>query len=287
MVCAKPEKECPKVSSCNCCGNFTCFFLRCCKLGGKFRKNETKQQHKHNTWEPHVGRKTIISTWVRLEWKRFWVNKWMVNECFFWKDHLFEPFSLYNLCCLKSTVGLFSGSQVASKGDETNPLKACGWFSGWSFPLGRCWVIKVSGWKRYLSLLKISISKPGSFWRIHAKKRQLQKNRFSVVESIPTKFCQLSIFGTHFWDKDSTRVPSRGTIGTRAIESNRDIHGAHPQGRRVLLGYPENPSHPALSILNLFKAVHKQNRVLEKVARFICDKSTQFSIIPKLELRSI
>lgn len=26
MVCAKPEKECPKVSSCNCCGNFTCFF---------------------------------------------------------------------------------------------------------------------------------------------------------------------------------------------------------------------------------------------------------------------
>lgn len=69
--------------------------------------------------------------------ERFWVKKWMVNECFFWKDHLFEPISLYNRLAAW-------GSQVASKGDETNPLKACGWFSGWSFPLGRCWVIKVS-----------------------------------------------------------------------------------------------------------------------------------------------
>ena len=237
-----------------------------------------------------MGRKTIISTWVRFSMEHFWVNKWMVNECGSFERTTYSAadFALQSLLPEKYPVGVFSGSQVAArKGDETNPLKACGWFSGWSFPLGSTLLgQKRYPWKRFFCPCS-KFSKPGSFWRIHAKKRQLQKNRFSVVESIPTKFCQQSIFGTHFWDKDSTRVPFRGTIGTRAIESNRDIHGAHPQGRSVLLGYPENPWYPALSILNLFKAVHKQNRVLEKVASFICDKSTQFSIFPKLELRSI
>ena len=42
----------------------------------------------------------------------------------------FEPISLYNLCC----VGLFSGSQVASKGDETNPPKGVWVIFGMKFP---------------------------------------------------------------------------------------------------------------------------------------------------------
>ena len=218
MVCAKPEKECPKVSSCNCCGNFTCFFLRCCKLGGKFRKNETKQQHKHNTWEPHMGRKTIISTWVRLEWKRFWVNKWMVNECFFWKDHLFEPFSLYNLCCLKSTVGLFSGSQVASKGDETNPLKACGWFSGWSFPLGRCWVIKVSGWKRLLVPAQNFNFQARFFLKNSCKKTTTSEKSFFCC----WKYSNQILPTIHFWDTFLRQGFYSSTIpGNHWYKSNR------------------------------------------------------------------
>ena len=82
MVCAKPEKECPKVSSCNCCGNFTCFSALL-YVGWEIQEKRNKAQNKHNTWDPHMGRKNYHINLGEIGMERFWVNKWMVNESVF------------------------------------------------------------------------------------------------------------------------------------------------------------------------------------------------------------
>lgn len=230
-----------------------------------------------------MGRKNNHINLGEIGMERFWVNKWMVNFVFLLKvDHLFGSrfFALQSLLPEKYSRMIF---RITSgfKGGWNQPPKGVWVIFGMKFPLGHCWVIKVSLEEITCPCSNFQFPSQVLFEEFMQKNDNFRKIVFSVVESIPTKFANNPFLGHIF----ETSILLEYHPGEPLV--NRDIHGAHPQGRRVLLGYPENPSYPALSILNLFKAVHKQNRVLEKVASFICDKSTQFSIIPKLELRSI
>ncbi len=47
------------------------------------------------------------------------------------------------------------------------------------------------------------MTKPKDFWKNHAIKNNFRKIG-GHVERIPSKFCHPPIFGTNFWDKDST-----------------------------------------------------------------------------------
>ena len=96
--------------------------------------------HGNHTWEEKQ------SYQLGWDWNGMFLGEQMDGEWVFLLkvDHWFEPISLYNrLVAWNVPSDYFQDHKWLQRGMKPTPLKACGWFSGWSFPLGRCWVIKL------------------------------------------------------------------------------------------------------------------------------------------------
>lgn len=147
MVCAKPENKCPKVSSCNCCGNFTCFSTSLLYVAWEIQEKETKNNINNNKRPPKQmgnahGKKNNHINLGEIPMERFWLNKWMVNEYFFWKDQLSSRFG----------ATIFAAWKVRSDHLQENfyqrPKTLKPWFKevasrkgGWNQPPKGVWVI--------------------------------------------------------------------------------------------------------------------------------------------------
>ena len=104
------------------------------------------------------------------------------------------------------------------KGGWNQPLKACGWFSGWSFPLGRCWVIKVSGWKRLLVPAQNFNFQARFFLKNSCKKTTTSEKSFFCC----WKYSNQTLPTIHFWDTFLRQGFYSSTIpGNHWYKSNR------------------------------------------------------------------